>query len=200
MVATSDRHLEEIHEKDSFVIRVHRSAGPSVDILLHWLNSIQDYLEDEPLLFLDNVRAHHNERFVEEATALGIKILYYPAYAGALIDPCDNAFHSTLKTCFFHKQHASHAESIRAMLSAYREIPDESVTHFITRCGYTGEQRPKEVVEALVSQGYGLTGVKAAKVREYETAYLHWKRNFRDMFADAHPRSGPACHSALVEM
>lgn len=143
-----------IFDHPAYVIRLPLSSAPGEAAVKAWLDTAKDWLEDEPILLLDNLKAHHNPGFLEELREFGIDYNFYPAHTGALIDPCDNSFHSVLKHIFLTKDRSTHEKSIRAMVEAYYEVSERTILNCFERCGYLGPMNPAQATASVLSQGY----------------------------------------------
>ena len=66
VIFTDDHNLPEMHFDNAFVLLVESSKGPSRETIMRWFDVVRDWLEDEPLLLLDNLRCHHNLDFLRE--------------------------------------------------------------------------------------------------------------------------------------
>lgn len=180
VIITSDDKLPRLEfDKPAFVVLLPSSKAPTARSAKAWFNKVKDWMEDDPILLLDNGGAHHNPEFLQELHEFGIRTEFYPPYAGSLVDPCDNSFHSVLKRIYFSKDRSTHEKCIRAMVEAYYEVSEQAVLSSFERCGYTGAQNPHQVTARLLSQGYEASQQKIHELNRCSDTYVAWKRVFR---------------------
>ena len=119
VIFTDDATLPEMTFENAYVITIASSKAPSVQSSLVWFDTIKEYLEDKPLLLLDNLKAHHNNSFQEELHDFEVSTMFYPPLTRCLLNPCDNAFHSTLKCKYLQKDRNTHQACIKSMIESY---------------------------------------------------------------------------------
>jgi len=170
--------------ENAYVIRIPSSKAPGRTITLAWFDTIENLLEDKPLLLLDNLKAHHNNTFLTELREFDVSVMFYPALTGCLIDPCDNAFHSTLKHIYLTKDRSTHQACVKSMTEAYYEISESAIKSFFYRCGYTSRAPASMVTRAVLSQGYEVKTQKMELLKSCNEVYMTWKHCFRATFTD----------------
>ena len=100
--------LEEDYDKYAHVLRFTNAKGPgnkttfaALDWWIHegWL----DYADEgKCLLLCDRLKAHHSKTLLEYLKPFNVEVLLFPVGAGAVLNPCDNSFHSMVE-CAFRK-------------------------------------------------------------------------------------------------
>lgn len=192
VIITSDDCLPEMtFNCPAHVILLPSSKAPGEAAVKAWFDNTKDWLADEPLLLLDNLKAHHNPQFLEELRDFGIDYHFYPSHTGALIDPCDNSFHSVLKRIFLTKDRSTHEKSIRAMVESYYDVSERTILNCFERCGYLGPLNPAQATAHVLSQGYQASQQKISELRKCEDTYIAWKRVFRSVISQGASAATP---------
>ena len=117
--------------------------------------------------------------------------LFYPTYAGAKLDPCDNSFHAYLRAEYnkraFRFVLIGNAERIRALNSAYHSTSEALVQSCIRRCGLF-EGDPEHVMAELICEGRTLLPSNVRMTDECIYAY----NTFKDLCDYSEPDEAPA--------
>lgn len=103
-------------------------------------------------------RTEHVETYLSDHH---IKHIMYPKYLGALLDPCDNSFHASVRHAYdkavFGKQGLTLEKRLEKICKIYRAVPTRQVAAYIRHCGLF-EGDPEHVMHELMCQGRGVLG------------------------------------------
>jgi predicted RNA-binding protein len=173
VIITSDPSLKSFHIRNAKLIYIEAAKGESNRSTLYWFDAIKEYLEDDPLLLLDNHISHHSNLFVNEAEALSVRLEYFPPKLSALLSPLDNSFHSVFRRNYNAQPRQTHQDMIRAIVKAYYDVPDEHIKKFWQHVGILGKRSPRRVATALLEEGY--SPVRATDIKENIRLYHNWR-------------------------
>lgn len=138
---------------------------------LAWLEDSLHYgmLKDGDILLVDAERCWQTQLMRDKLSESNIQCLVYPKALGAIMDPCDNAFHAWLRYAYAKnlagKGGAGLEEKLRALFHGWSQSSETAIRGFMAHCGITAGQ-PKEVIRKLLAEGY------------------NYKREWRDLHAD----------------
>lgn len=144
------------NEDEFRVVYQKKIRGPGIiSTATYWdiLRGDTDF-NDQSLLLLDNLKAHHSMMITEEMKSAGVKVLYFPNHGGALLNPCDNSFHAEVKARYYRKDRSNHGLMLDAIREAIFETKEESIKHYWTHCGILSQEDPKHIVDRLLAEGY----------------------------------------------
>lgn len=191
VVFTSDQSLIERDYEHITVLLVENTKAPGADMTMRWLDVCRDYLEDDPVLLLDNLGGHHHRPFQEDLRSLNVQVHFFPNQGGKYINPCDNSVNSIIRRVYAAQQRATHAEMLDAIDRAYGSIRDECIIASFRHCGLTTGGSVPKVIDRLMGAGFLSHGLHREEIRNRMLAYRRWKRNLRHPSASA-PGVAPA--------
>lgn len=111
--------------------------------------------------------------------SLGIHRLYFPTQLGHLLDPCDNEFHAAVHR---HNwgivdtyRNPTMIQQIKAIHKSYRSVDESTIRSYFNRCGITGTEAPKDVLEKLYHEGV-YPSKKFRNMHNYQlNTFIQWK-------------------------
>jgi hypothetical protein len=177
VIFTSDTKLLDLDFSPGIVVLLPGCKGESNRSTLAWLDQIQEFLQDEPLLLMDNHFSHHHPLFIDTLESLTVNPLYFPPKCGSLLSPLDNSFHAELQKRYFAKPRRSHEEQIRSMIQAYFEISEDSIQKYWVHCGILSKTPPSRTAARLLSEGYFREDSRDAK--QMVQLFFRWKEGRR---------------------
>lgn len=133
---------------------VPKLAGPSTYSTLAWLEDSEDYLSDEPLLLWDRLGGHRSGAVQDWLEDRYIASMHFPAQTSGVMDPCDNSWHSALKSAIRRRPHTNFKDLLDIIVDSYWAPTDNEVQNHIRHCGYDSYEDPEKVVNRLFSEGY----------------------------------------------
>jgi hypothetical protein len=176
VIFVQDKRCPRVNWKDTFVLRVRSSKGPGVDMVKRWVDTVSDYMEDEPILLLDSLKAHKNKEVLELLHELGVRTLFFPPGCGKYLDPVDNSFNSAFKTHYYKQRRDTHIEMLRAIRNSYFKATEENIQHYFTCTGYLSNKPAHVVAEQLLSQGYGSGVISRRQQLAYISKFKQWAK------------------------
>ena len=45
---------------------------------MRWLDASQEYLQDDPVVLIDNLGGHHHKPFLDELENIGVEVHFFP--------------------------------------------------------------------------------------------------------------------------
>ena len=103
-----------------------------------------------------------------------------PAHGGCFINPYDNKFHAALRQHYYSKQRSTIGNMLTAIITAFEEMPEETIRSYFDLCGYTGGQKKTHhYFQELMSEGFRDSGEHAEVHAHCEHYYASWKRGLR---------------------
>ena len=166
------------------VVYQSKIKGPGNKSTSIWWDIVRDSgFSDSPLLMMDNLRAHFAPSLRQEMESYGVTVVHFPNYAGSLLNPCDNSWNSDLKHRYYYKSRRDHGEMIAAIRSAVYETTEESIRNYFHHCGYTSDEISSQVVERLVSEGYGPDRKHGSDHAEMRKKYAEWRAHVNHLRA-----------------
>lgn len=179
VVFTSDESLAVRHYYHITVLRVENANGPGANTTQRWLDTSIEYLQDSPVVLLDNLGGHHNHDFTEQLELLGCSTLFFPNQGGKYLNPCDNSVNSIIRRVYAAQQRRTHEEMLDAIDTAYGSISDETIVNSFRHCGLTSQAPARHVIDKLMAQGFQSHGLHREEIQSRMLAYRRWKRNLR---------------------
>jgi hypothetical protein len=162
------------------VIYLPQVKAPSADMTLRWLDAVQEYLRDSPLVVMDRGPEFTARRVMEEMEGNGIEVLQIPAAGGAFVNPCDNPFNSQLRQAYFHERKMTYEEKLKAILRAYYSPTEATLESYFEHVGWKGKRPTQSKVRILLSEGYRPSRKHGHLYEQMRTAYRGWKKNLRE--------------------
>jgi hypothetical protein len=153
--------------------------GPTNRSVTAWAEQNKEYLQDGPLLIVDNLKGHYGADFMNLMSDYGVTVKHLPAGSGKLLNPCDNSLHSTFRRNYLQKEKQPHTTKMESIVEAYEEIDELSIIHCFQNCGYISSRCAAHLISNLVSEGYRSTGARAAQHADWLHRYSTWKLNLR---------------------
>lgn len=148
-------------------------------------------LQAGDVVVTDNERCWKTEEVGAYLSSNGVNQLFYPKYAGAKLDPCDNSFHAHLRAEYnkrtFRYSLIGTADRIRILNSAYHSTSEKMVRGYMRHCGMF-EGDPEHVMAELICEGRTLLPGDARVANECILAYL----TFKDLTDYSEPDEAPA--------
>lgn len=154
LIVTSDTKLKNLTYGKAKVILIRGNKGQSNIATQAWVDNMQEYLQDNPLLLLDNHKCHYNKEMVSQLNDMGASIMYFPAHLGGLLNPCDNSFHSILKRYYFGCKRDTHEEMIKAIIDSYFAVTEKQIVNFFHHTGIISKTPARQVARRLLGEGY----------------------------------------------
>lgn len=173
VIITADPRLPDLDWKNATVILLPGSKGESNCSTLAWFDAVKDYLEDSPLLLMDNHLSHHSTTFTEETNDFGISQCYFPPKLGCLLSPLDNSFHAGLWRHYNSCKRDTHEDMVQAIIDSYYSVSEANIKHYWTHTGITSKTPAAHVAYQLLSEGYGFG--EQQERREMTHAYQNWR-------------------------
>ncbi len=169
------------------------SSTPSANITTCWLDTVSEYLEDEPHLIHDSGGEFVSK--VSQAAFRDIDIHSHqiPAAGGAYLNPCDNNFHHNMKQHYYAKRYRTHAEMLRGMIDAYYEVADKNIQHYFKHTRIIGKIVTKHHIAHLLSEGYHPGKAHEEVHLRCIGAYAAWKKNICHLNNNTHPKKHFEC-------
>jgi hypothetical protein len=187
VIFTSDPSLKDETFAPGIVVHVPKIKGESNYSTQAWFDKIQEYMIDEPILFMDNHFSHHNPAFVEVIEGYDITRVYLPIPCSALCSPLDNSFHSLLRRLYLAKKRTTHVEMIKAMIEAYYQISAKNIKSYWHHVGIFSKERPSVVAARLLADGYRSISVR--DIKEMYMVFLAWKGKMQGLRGKARSRA-----------
>lgn len=179
VVCTSDKSLLRQQYSHITVLVVENANAPGALTTQRWLDSSLRFLQDSPVVLLDNLGGHHNTTFLEQLEDLGCSVHFFPNQGGKYLNPCDNSVNSVIRRVYAAQQRRTHEEMLHAIDMAYGSIKDETIVNSFRHCGLTTRAPPAHVIDKLMAQGFQSHGLHREEIRSRMLAYRRWKRNLR---------------------
>jgi hypothetical protein len=175
---TSDKRDAGQNSSQMPVVYLPKVKGPGTKSTQLWWDTLMDTdLSDRPLLLWDNLSAHHSKSLLEEMSDKDVTVLHFPTNTGALLNPCDNAFHADLKHRYFLKDRSDHGKMIVAIREAYFDTTEESIQNYWRHIGYTSSEPAEVLARQLNSEGWVASGERESHFNSMRDCYRHWKLN-----------------------
>ena len=179
VVFTSDQSLTVRDYQHIKVLLVENSQAPGADTTMRWLDTSQEYLQDDPVVLIDNLGGHHHKPFLDELENIGVEVHFFPNQGGKYINPCDNSVNSVIRRVYAVQKRRIHAEMLDAIDLAYGAVKEDSIIASFRHCGLTTAEAPAKVVDRLMTQGFLSHGLHRQKIENHMLAYRRWKKNLR---------------------
>lgn len=139
---------------DAKVFYIPGLKAPSAELTLRWLDAVSDYLEDDPVILHDHGPEYKNELMKQEWKDRNIGAFMFPATAGALVNPCDNAFNAQLRAIFNKQIKRTYEEKLRAILTAYYTPSEKSIVGYFEKSGLLRHTISKNFVRDMMHEGW----------------------------------------------
>jgi hypothetical protein len=154
------------------------------------------------LLLTDNEGSFTSDDFQHALQQAGVLHKTYPAYRGALMDPCDNSFHAAFKRKYYSATAAREKlpveERLRLMAHTYRTCvkedendPGAEIRRFFAHCGITSRD-PTRVVRRFFTEGYLPAAKWEAEHEAQRRAYEEWAHQTGYTDDEPHPLQLPS--------
>jgi hypothetical protein len=108
----------------------------------------------------------------QEMESYAVTMIHFPNYPGSLLSSCENSSQASI---LLQDTRCDHSEMIAAIRSAVYETTDESIWNYFCHCGYTTNEISSQVVEHLVSEGYGPDWKHGSEHNEMRKEYAEWR-------------------------
>jgi hypothetical protein len=154
-------------------------AGPSTRSTLAWLDIRQEYFQDEPLLIWDHLGGHKADEVQDWLEDHDVRSLLLPARTSGIMDPCDNSWHSALKSAIRRVPHQDLKGLLDRMVECYWAPSESEVQNHIKHCGYNSLEDPEKVVTRLFSEGYYAASTADPEADKMIAAYEAHKAQVR---------------------
>lgn len=147
----------------------------------YMINSAK-YFRFGDLILCDGERAFHTAKVHDYLASYNIQlILIEPPIYHQFINPCDNHFHSLFKTSYYrlisHENYReiSLIEKLRLAQQCFEAIGEEDIRNMFIRCGLLeSDLSSRDVLSALVFEGFGCENKSLDRHRRQLEAYLQW--------------------------
>lgn len=157
-----------------------------------------EYMVDENqiashnLLLFDGKSAFRTNPSLEILNDLGVTYLVFPAALHALLDPCDNNFHSAFKSYYYGEisrlsiANLTHIKKLELAALSYFQVTNESVVNMFLHCGIIGTESPEKVVQNLVNETNCVSLQKQEIFEKQLAIFLIWasENKYTDFIPD----------------
>lgn len=199
-ICTDDKKCPKITFEHGSVIKVGSSRGGSVDSVRRLFDTLKPYLEDEPYILMDDLKAHSNPLVKDMLEEQGATVMIFPKGTGKLLDPVDNSFNSPLKTHYYQYPKSTHTEMLTAIYNSYYKATEESIQRYWYHIGYTSHQKLDTIVKNLALQGYCKGAISEDVQKNCVQMYEKWKKNVRDLWEHGTSPSEPPCDLPMTSL
>jgi hypothetical protein len=188
----------------TIVGKVERRGERTTMAFLEWALKVK-LLQSSDLLLWDQEKSFKTEWVQHHLDSHNIQYMHFPAKSHALLNPCDNSYHSQFKRAYSRliTQHkpATIEERLKLLKDAYYSVSGESIQNMMDHNGITSG-KPGVVVRRLFSEGLSpvpkysdihvkqvrtcLTWMKKHRYKEHDLQHLteeditsdspHWTR------------------------
>jgi hypothetical protein len=166
-------------EQQAFVFFVPGLSQPTADLTLRWLDTMREYLGDNPLVIHDRGPEFIAGKVQEEFKNQDITSMSFPAMGGAFINPCDNSFNAQLKRHYFHHNRETFTAKLEAVISAYFSSSEEQNRNYFHHVRWCGEPPTRSYVEHLLQEGFRPVNNNEKIYGEMLAKYRAWKKGLR---------------------
>ncbi len=176
---TSDKNDTVQSSEEMRVVYQQHIKGPGTLSTETWWNIVGKIdFPDGGIVMVDHLRGHFSKTLIQEMQDLDVEILYYPKYAGALVDPCDNSWFADLKHRYYQKDRSDHGLMIRAIRESIYETDERTLEHYWHHCGYTSDAHVEDVAASLASEGYDVQTRYETEYSAMREKYAAWSKAF----------------------
>lgn len=133
-----------------------KKAKRGTTMALAWLHDAlrNGVLSPGDLLVTDNEGSFLTNEFEETLDENDILHLTYPAYLGCKLDPCDNAFHATVRLVYAERRIGKSASSVedqlRDLFYSYKSMKEAAVRGYFRHCGLLGGDARERMAQLLL--------------------------------------------------
>lgn len=148
---------------------------------LHFWRS-QKCLKRGDIIVSDNEAAFRNQEILDMLDGWGVECVFFPPRYGALMNPCDNSFHSAfqahLSRLVLELHSCSSNTKVHAVWYAWDAVSEESVLHFFHHCGLVddGKSSLDSIAEKLREEGIHPAPRHFELHQQCLNAYIAWRR------------------------
>lgn len=163
----------------AFVIYIENLQAPSAALTLRWIDTIQAYIDDSPLIIHDRGPEYMAQSVQEELEQLEVDTKILPATGGAFANPCDNAFNSAFRRLYSENLPSSYFEKLVHIIDCYYAAQESSISRYFRHIGYCGPRPSKKRVARLLNEGFKPGRQNAELYGKMKNSYLAWRRGLR---------------------
>lgn len=167
-----------IDEYDAFICPWRNMKGPNSQMTLHWMDMLQDFLADKPVILHDHGPEFKAFNVHEEAQYRGINWYCMVPRSAAYVNPCEE-FHYEIERRYQNEEKRNHKESLRAIIKAYYTPTKKHITNYWAHCLLTTGRPSRYLVNKLVHEGSEIVPKHQKVLEECERTYHRFQRNLR---------------------
>lgn len=157
---------------------------PSARTTLIYFDKVRDYFNKGDHIVWDRGTEFQNAKVKEHLDLMGVTVHILPTGGGAFCNPNDNSFFSQVEGVYKRMPKGSHAQAIRAILSAYRFPTEDHVRHYFEHCLLRSKLPLHNEVQALIHHIRKPDKRRKEVYASYTKEYQHYCSNDRHLSID----------------